>query len=77
MRMMFGVLSLLIVVAIVGVLAKKQLGSVSGAAPAGGATTVQGVTPPTGTPKQQVDAMKQSIENAVQQAPRQSTEEPK
>jgi hypothetical protein len=75
MRMAFGVLSLLIVVAIIGVLAKKQLGSVS--APAGGTTELQGVTVPTGTPKQQVDAMKQQIESAVQQAPRQTSEEPK
>ena len=76
MRMAFGVLSLLIVVAIIGVLAKKQLGSVSGAPPAT-STSSQGVTAPTGTPKQQVDAVKQSIESAVQQAPRQDTPETK
>jgi hypothetical protein len=76
MRMIFGVLSLLIVVAIIGVLAKKQLGSVAGAPPST-STSSQGVTAPTGTPKQQVDAMKQSIENAVQQAPRQTSEESK
>ena len=75
MRMAFGVLSLLVVVLIIGVLAKKQLGSASGtpAAP----TTTQGVTAPTGTPKQQVDQVKQSVEGLMQQAPRQSTEEPK
>jgi hypothetical protein len=72
MRMIFGVLSLLIVVAIVGLLAKKQLGSAS--APAA-ATTTQGVTVPTGTPKQQVDAFKQSVESAVQQSPRQTSED--
>lgn len=73
MRMVFGVLALLVVVAIVGVLAKKQLGSVAGSPPATAATT-QGVAVPTGTPKQQVDQVKQSIESAVQQAPRQTEE---
>ena len=72
MRMAFGVLSLLVVVAIIGVLAKKQLGPATGAAPE--AATTQGVTAPTGTPKQQVDQVKQSIESAVQQAPRQDAE---
>jgi hypothetical protein len=76
MRMVFGVLGLLVVVAIVGVLAKKQLGAAGGTAPSGAGTT-QGVTAPTGTPKQQVDQVKQSIESAIQQAPRQSTEETK
>jgi hypothetical protein len=65
MRMAFGVLSLLIVVAIIGVLAKKQLGSVAAPAPA---ATTQGVAVPTGTPKQQVDQVKQSVESALQQA---------
>lgn len=75
MRMAFGVLSLLIVVAIIGVLAKKQMGAMSGPAP--DPSTTQGVTVPTGSPKQQVDAVKQSIESAVQQAPRQETPETK
>ena len=67
MRIAFGALSLLIVLAIVGILAKKQLGAVSpqaGAAP----TSTQGVTAPTGTPKQQVDQVKQSVEKALQQS---------
>jgi Na+-transporting methylmalonyl-CoA/oxaloacetate decarboxylase gamma subunit len=67
MRIVFGVLSLLIVVAIVGVLAKKQLGAVSPSATATPATT-QGVAVPTGTPKEQVDQVKQSVENALQQS---------
>jgi Na+-transporting methylmalonyl-CoA/oxaloacetate decarboxylase gamma subunit len=67
MRIVFGVLSLLIVVAIVGVLAKKQLGSMSGAnTPA--AATEAGVVVPTGAPKQQVQQVKQAVENAMQQA---------
>lgn len=77
MRMVFGVLSLLIVVAIVGVLAKKQLGSPSGDPSAAGSAATQGVAVPSGTPKQQVDAVKQSIESAVQQAPRQDAPESK
>jgi hypothetical protein len=73
MRMAFGVLSLLIVVAIIGVLAKKQLGSVAAPTPA---ATTQGVAAPTGTPKQQVDQVKQSVESALQQA-RPVNDEPK
>jgi Na+-transporting methylmalonyl-CoA/oxaloacetate decarboxylase gamma subunit len=67
MRIVFGVLSLLVAVAIVGVLAKKQLGAVSGSSPATAATSA-GVTVPTGAPKQQVDQVKQAVENAMQQA---------
>jgi hypothetical protein len=65
----FGVLSLLMVVAIVGVLAKKQLGA--GVAPAtpGSVSSDGTVTVPTGTPKQQVDQFKKAAEAAVQQAP--------
>jgi Na+-transporting methylmalonyl-CoA/oxaloacetate decarboxylase gamma subunit len=65
MRMVFGVLSLLIVVAIIGVVAKNQLKS---AAPSSAAATQAGVVAPTGTPKQQVEQVKQSVENALQQA---------
>ncbi|MGZ5784331.1 MAG: hypothetical protein ACXWJM_00300 [Ramlibacter sp.] len=69
MRIVFSVLSLLVVVAIVGVLAKKQLGA--GVAPASpGSVSSDGtVTAPTGTPKQQVDQFKRAAEAAVQQAP--------
>jgi Na+-transporting methylmalonyl-CoA/oxaloacetate decarboxylase gamma subunit len=65
MRMVFGVLSLLIVVAIIGVVAKNQLKSAS---PSATAATQAGVVAPTGTPKQQFDQFKQSVENALQQA---------
>jgi Na+-transporting methylmalonyl-CoA/oxaloacetate decarboxylase gamma subunit len=67
MRIVFGVLSLLVVVAIIGVLAKKQLGA--GVAPAApGSVSSDGtVTVPTGTPKQQVDQFKNAAEAAVQQ----------
>lgn len=68
MRIVFGALSLLVVLAIVGVLAKKQLGA--GVAPAtpGSVSSDGTVTmPPTGTPKQQVDQFKKATEAAVQQ----------
>jgi hypothetical protein len=62
---MFGILSLLIVVAIVGLIAKKQLTSMS--APASASSTEAGVAVPTGTPKQQVEQYKKAIEGAMQQ----------
>lgn len=67
MRAIFGVLSLLVVVAIVGILAKKQLSSVAPvasppAAPDG--TMAQ----PAGTPQQQVQQFKQAVESSLQQA---------
>ena len=65
MRIVFGALSLLVVVAIIAVLAKKQLGAV--APPASPATT-QGVTVPTGTPQQQVQRVQQSVEDALKQS---------
>ena len=72
MRIVFGVLSLLVVVAIVGVIAKKQLTSV----PAPASASTEGMTAPTGTPKQQVDQFKNAVELQMQQ-PRQSTDETK
>lgn len=65
MRAIFGVLGLLIVVAIVGMLAKKQLS-------AGVAPRVQdapaGVAAPAGTPRQQVQQFEQAVQGAMQQA---------
>lgn len=69
MRLVFGVLSLLIVVAVVGVLAKKQLGALSsaGTTPA----TAAGVSSPPSTPQQQnqqlQNQVKKSVEDAMQQ----------
>lgn len=68
MRIVFSVLSLLIVVLIVGMLAKKQLGSSVPASASSSTATNAGVVVPTGTPKQQVDQVKQSVENALQQS---------
>ena len=64
MRAVFGILGLLFVVAIVGVLAKKQLGA--GVAPAPGGEA--GVVVPAATPKQQVQQFEQAVQGAMQQA---------
>ena len=76
MRAIFGVLSLLLVVAIVGILAKKQLGA--GVAPVvpvvEGAPALPGPAPT--TPKQQVEQFQKAAEAAIQ-APRPMPDEPK
>lgn len=63
MRALFGIVSLLVVLAIVGVLARKQLG---------GATAVVPGATPGATPQQQSQQVqqqfKQSVEGAMQQA---------
>lgn len=77
MRAVFGVLSLLVALAVVGVLAKKQLGAVS-AAPvktlvpdaAGPALTIPLVSPGA-TPQaqsQQLQQIRQAVESTLQQA---------
>jgi len=64
MRGIFGIVGLLIVVAIVGLLAKKQLGA--GVAPQ--TADVEGVSTPAGTPRQQVKQFEQAVQGAMQQA---------
>jgi len=66
MRAIFSMLGLLVVVAIVGLLAKKQLSS--GVAPAASTGAPAGVTVPAGTPKQQVQQFEQAVQGAMQQA---------
>ena len=73
MRAIFSILSLVIVVAVVGLLAKKQLSSVTGAAitlPADSGVVLPVITPGA-TPQQQSqqiqDQVKKSLEEAVQQ----------
>ncbi|HSV51981.1 MAG TPA: hypothetical protein VLJ57_07685 [Burkholderiaceae bacterium] len=75
MRVVFGVLSLLLVVMIVGVLARKQLGAASApiAAPkAAGVDLVLPAPTPGATPQQQSQQVqqqvKQSVEGLMQQA---------
>lgn len=65
MRAIFSIVGLLVVVAIVGLIAKKQL--TAGTAPAS-AAAVHGVAMPTGTPKQQVEQFQQAVQGAMQQA---------
>ena len=66
MRAIFGVLSLLIVVAIVGMLVKKQLAP-SAAPPSAGAPS-ETMARPSGTPQQQVQQYQQAVRVAMQQA---------
>ena len=66
MRAVFGVLGLLIVLAIVGLLARKQLATMAPAAAPVTAATPAG-TPLTGSPKQQVQQFEQAVQGAMQQ----------
>lgn len=70
MRVVFGALSLLVVVAIIGILAKKQLGAA--VAPTPVPTTSEApagsVAPLTGTPQQQVQQFQQAVQGSMQQA---------
>jgi hypothetical protein len=66
MRGLFGIVGLLVVVLIVGLLAKKQLGA--GAAPPASTAGGADVSVPAGTPQQQVQQYKQAIEGAMQKA---------
>jgi hypothetical protein len=61
MRALFGIASLLIVLAIVGILAKKQLGGTASVAPA----TAPGASPQQQPIQQQIQ---QTVEGAMQQA---------
>ena len=65
MRAIFSILGLLMVVAIVGVLAKKQLNATA-TPPSAAAVSAGGVTVPTGSPKQQIEQVKQSLDAAAQ-----------
>jgi len=66
MRAIFGVLSLLIVVAIVGMLVRKQVAP--GAAPSSAGTPSETMARPAGTPQQQVLQYQQAVQGAMQQA---------
>lgn len=60
----FGIVGLLVVVLVVGLLAKKQLGA--GVAPASGDGTEAAA--PAATPQQQVRQFEQAVQGAMQQA---------
>jgi hypothetical protein len=69
MRAVFGVLSLLIVVAIVGLMARKQLATIAPvAAPPAAGSPADGMAAPAGTPQQQVQQFQQAVQGAMQQA---------
>jgi hypothetical protein len=67
MRAVFGVIALLLVLAVVGVLAKKQLGT--GLTPTAAQTPAPGstVTAPSGAPREQVRQIEQAVQGAMQQ----------
>lgn len=65
MRVVFGVLSLLVVVAIVGFLAKKQLGSASAPVAVPQAAGVPSVAPG-GTSAQQSQQLQQQVKKDVE-----------
>ena len=69
MRALFGALSLLIVVALIGLLAKKQLGSIAGppGLPAPAGTASAAVAAPA-TPQQTVQQFQQAVKGQMQQA---------
>lgn len=70
MRMIFGVLSLLLVVFVVGLLTKKQLGalSVKGATAANSAAGTGQASTPQQQSQQLQNQVKKSLEDAMQQA---------
>jgi Na+-transporting methylmalonyl-CoA/oxaloacetate decarboxylase gamma subunit len=74
MRAVFGVLSLLMVVAIVGMLVRKQLAPVA-APPPSADTASETIARPAGTPQQQVQQYQHAVQGAIQQQARPMPEE--
>jgi len=72
MRAVFSIVGLVVVLAIVGVLAKKQVGA--GVAPHAAEGNMPGTQQ---TPQQQVQQFQKAAESAMQQAPRAMPDEPK
>lgn len=64
MRSIFGVLSLLVVMAVIGVLVNRQMGSLPGTRPVQSTSAV----PPGVTPAQQSQSLQQQTKNAVEAA---------
>ncbi|MDQ6881558.1 MAG: hypothetical protein M3150_05650 [Pseudomonadota bacterium] len=69
MRALFGVLGLLVVVLVIGLLAKKQLGSMAGppGLPTPAGTAPSGAAGPV-SPQQTVRRFQQAVEGQMQQA---------
>jgi peptidoglycan/LPS O-acetylase OafA/YrhL len=68
MRGMFTILGLLLVVAIVGVLVKKQMGSIAGPATVPAIAGAPAISPGA-TPQQTVQQFKQAVQTQMQQPP--------
>lgn len=68
MRAVFGILGLLVVLAIVGLLARKQLSA--GVAPAVAPAPGVEAPAPASTPRQQVQQFQQAVEGVLQQQAR-------
>ena len=67
--MLFGVLSLLVVVAVVGLLAKKQLSSVTAPLPVVLPGAAVGTAPASAaSPQQRVQQVQRAVQDAMQQA---------
>ena len=73
MRIIFGVLSLLLVMLAIGVLNKKQLGALSsmGAVPAASAAGAEPVSTPQQQSQQLQNQVRKSVEDAMQARPQQ------
>jgi hypothetical protein len=71
MRIIFGVLSLLLVVLAIGALSKKQLGALTstGAVPAASAAGAEPVTTPQQQSQQLQNQVRKSVEDAMQARP--------
>ena len=67
MRAMFSIVSLLLVLAIVGFLVKKQLGSQVASPPAIGVPAASGSATPQEQSRQVQQQLKQSVESMMQQ----------
>ena len=68
MRAIFSVLGLLVVLAIVGVLVKQQLGSGATSTPARTQEPGTAISAPAGSPGGQVRQVEQAVQGAMQQA---------
>lgn len=73
MRAIFSVVSLLVVVAVIGLLAKKQLSSIGNPTPATDATGISlpvspSASPSSTTPAQRSQQMQQQMKQAIEQA---------
>ena len=74
MRTVLGVLSLLIVLAVVAVLARKQIGGLSGTAD--GRAVGVGALPPASSPRQQSQQLQDHVKRSVEATMQQTRPEP-